>query len=333
MVLIIAEIGVNHNGCLNTAKKLIDVAVHSGADIVKFQTFKSDELTTDIAPLAEYQLKNSPEFINQKKLLSKLELSEKNHISLKNYAEDLGIEFLSTGFTIQSIDLLARIGIRRWKVPSGEINNIPLLKKIALQNQPTIISTGMSTLGEIEFALKTLYESNLQKDKITVLHCNSAYPTPMEDVNLKAISTIKDCFDISVGYSDHTCGIEASIAAVAMGAQIIEKHITLDKNMQGPDHKASIEPEELHNLVSSIRNIEKALGNGIKKPSNSELKNIEVVRKSIVASDYIEKGERYTTDNLCIKRPGTGLAPTMFDLLLGMKANRKYKPNDIINFN
>ncbi len=333
MVLIIAEIGVNHNGCMKTAKKLIEVAVQSGADIVKFQTFKSDELTTDIAPLAEYQLKNSPEFNNQKKLLSKLELSEKNHILLKNYAEELGIEFLSTGFTIQSIDLLARIGIRRWKVPSGEINNIPLLKKIALQNQPTILSTGMCTLGEIELALKTLYESNLKKENITVLHCNSAYPTPMEDVNLKAIRTIKECFDINVGYSDHTCGIEASIAAVAIGAQIIEKHITLDKNMQGPDHKASIEPEELHNLVGAIRNIEKALGNGIKKPSNSEIKNIKVVRKSIVASDYIEKGERYTTDNLCIKRPGTGLAPTMFDFLLGMKSNRKYNPNDLIELN
>ncbi len=333
MVLIIAEIGVNHNGCMKTAKKLIEVAVQSGADIVKFQTFKSDELTTDIAPLAEYQLKNSPEFNNQKKLLSKLELSEKNHILLKNYAEELGIEFLSTGFTIQSIDLLARIGIRRWKVPSGEINNIPLLKKIALQNQPTILSTGMCTLGEIELALKTLYESNLKKENITVLHCNSAYPTPMEDVNLKAIRTIKECFDINVGYSDHTCGIEASIAAVAIGAQIIEKHITLDKNMQGPDHKASIEPEELHNLVSAIRNIEKALGNGIKKPSNSEIKNIKVVRKSIVASNYIEKGERYTTDNLCIKRPGTGLAPTMFDFLLGMKSNRKYNPNDLIELN
>ena len=333
MVLIIAEIGVNHNGCIETAKKLIDVAVQSGADIVKFQTFKSDELTTDIAPLAEYQLKNSPEFNNQKKLLSKLELSEKNHILLKNYAEELGIEFLSTGFTIQSIDLLARVGIRRWKVPSGEINNIPLLKKIALQNQPTILSTGMCTLGEIELALKTLYESNLKKEYITVLHCNSAYPTPMEDVNLKAIRTIKECFDIKVGYSDHTCGIEASIAAVAMGAQIIEKHITLDKNMQGPDHKASIEPEELHKLVSAIRNIEKALGNGIKKPSNSEIKNIKVVRKSIVASNYIEKGERYTTDNLCIKRPGTGLAPTMFDFLLGMKSNRKYNPNDLIDLN
>ena len=330
MVLIIAEVGVNHNGCMNVAKELIEVAFQSGADIVKFQTFKSEELTTDIAPLAEYQLKNSPEFTNQKKLLSKLELSEENHISLKNYAEDLGIEFLSTAFTTQSVDLLTRIGIRRWKVPSGEINNIPLLQKIALQNQPTILSTGMCTLGEIEIALETLYKSNLQKDKITVLHCNSAYPTPMEDVNLKAIRTIKECFDISVGYSDHTCGIEASIAAVAIGAQIIEKHITLDKNMQGPDHKASIEPEELHNLVSAIRNVEKAIGNGIKKPTNSEMKNIKVVRKSIVASDYIEKGDLFTKDNLCIKRPGTGLSPTMFDLLLGMKSNREYKPNDII---
>ena len=295
MVLIIAEIGVNHNGCINTAKKLIDVAVHSGADIVKFQTFKSDDLTTDIAPLAEYQLTNSPEFINQKKLLSKLELSEENHISLKNYAEEIGIEFLSTGFTTQSIDLLSRIGIRRWKVPSGEINNIPLLKKIALQNQPTILSTGMSTLGEIELALKTLYESNLQKDKITVLHCNSAYPTPMEDVNLKAMSTIKECFDINVGYSDHTCGIEASIAAVALGAQIIEKHITLDKNMQGPDHKASIEPYEFKKMVESIRIIEKSLGDGVKQPSEKEL----TIRKNL--AEFKQKyGEDipFTSQNL-----------------------------------
>ena len=331
MVLIIAEIGVNHNGCMDTAKKLIDLSVEAGTDIVKFQTFKSDDLTTDIAPLAEYQLKNSPELINQKILLQKLELNNNDHILLKEYSSNAGIEFLSTAFTIQSIDYLAQLGLERWKVPSGEINNIPLLKKIAMHQQPTIISTGMSTLGEIELALKTLYDNNLEKDKITVLHCNTAYPTPMEDVNLKAIQTIKNCFGVNVGFSDHTCGIEASIAAVAMGAQVIEKHITLDKDMPGPDHKASIEPEELHELVRSIRNVQKALGDGIKRPTSSEIKNIKVARKSLVASKYIKKGEPYSEDNLSIKRPGTGLPPTILDLILGTKSNRDYKPNDLID--
>ncbi len=333
MVLIIAEIGVNHNGCLDTAKKLIDVAASSGADVVKFQTFKSDQLSTEIAPLADYQLKNSPELINQQTLLSKLELDENGHKILKKYAHSVGIEFLSTGFTLESIDFLSKLGLKRWKVPSGEINNIPLLRKVASQNQPTIISTGMASLGEIEIALKTLYENDLDKEKISVLHCNTAYPTPMEDVNLKAIRTIKNSFDINVGFSDHTEGIEASIAAVAIGAQIIEKHITLDKNMPGPDHKASIEPGELYNLVNSIRNIEKAIGNGIKSPSNSEIINMKVARKSIVASKCIKKGEIYTNDNLSIKRPGTGLPPTMLDLILGSRSNREYQINELIDFN
>ncbi len=318
---------------MNTARKLIDIAVNSGADIVKFQTFKSEDLTTNFAPLAEYQLKNSPEFINQETLLKKLELNKNDHILLKEYSNKSGIEFLSTAFTVQSIDELAQLGLKRWKVPSGEINNIPLLKKIAIQQQPTIISTGMATLGEIELALKTLYDNHLKKEKITVLHCNTAYPTPMEDVNLKAMQTIKKCFGVNVGYSDHTCGIEASIAAVAMGAQIIEKHITLDKNMPGPDHKASIEPQELCNLVSSIRNIEKALGDGIKKPTKSEVKNIIVARKSIVAAKYIKEGELYTNENLSIKRPGSGLPPTMLNIIIGTKSNRQYKPNDLIKLN
>ncbi len=332
MVLIIAEAGINHNGCLDTAKKLIDVAARSGADIVKFQTFKSDELTTANAPLAEYQLKNSPELINQKNLLQKLELDYEAHNLLKDYSLKAGIEFLSTAFTLESVDLLAKIGLERWKVPSGEINNIPLLRKIASKNQPTIISSGMATLGEIEFALKILSENNLEREKISVLHCNTAYPTPMEDVNLNAINTIKNSFNINVGFSDHTDGIEASIAAVAIGAKIIEKHITLDKNMTGPDHKASIEPNELDDLVNSIRNIEKALGNGIKVPSESEKVNIKVARKSIVASKLIQKGEEYTNKNLTIKRPGTGLPPTMYDLIIGTKSRRKYEPNELIEF-
>ena len=333
MVLIIAEIGVNHNGCLDTAKKLIDVAVSSGADVVKFQTFKSDQLTTEIAPLADYQLKNSPELINQQTLLSKLELDEDGHKILKKYANNVGIEFLSTGFTLESIDFLSKLGLERWKVPSGEINNIPLLRKVASQNQPTIISTGMASLGEIELALKTLYDSKLDKEKISVLHCNTAYPTPMEDVNLKAINTIKNSFDINVGFSDHSEGIEASIAAVAIGAQIIEKHITLDKNMPGPDHKASIEPQELYNLVNSIRNVEKAIGDGIKSPSNSEIINMKVARKSIVASKCIKKGEIYSIDNLSIKRPGIGLPPTMLDFILGARSNREYQVNELIDLN
>ena len=332
MVLVIAEVGVNHNGCLETAKKLIDIAFNAGADIVKFQTFKADDLTTDFAPLADYQFKNSPELINQKTLLKKLELDEESHILLKEYANKVGIEFLSTGFTLESIEFLSKLGLKRWKIPSGEINNTPLLRKVASKNQPTIISTGMASLGEIEFALKTLYESNLEKEKISVLHCNTAYPTPMEDVNLKAINTIKNCFDINVGFSDHTSGIEASIAAVAMGALIIEKHITLNKNMSGPDHKASIEPEEFFCLVNSIRNIEKAIGNGIKIPTNSEKINIKVARKSIVAKKDIKKGDKYTNDNLSIKRPGTGLPPSMLEIILGKKANRVYKRNQLIEF-
>ena len=333
MVLIIAEAGVNHNGCLDTAKKLIDVAAKSGADVVKFQTFKSDDLTTNNAPLAEYQLKNSPELINQKTLLQKLELNENSHKILKDYSIKAGIEFLSTGFTLESIDLLSKIGLDRWKVPSGEINNVPLLRKIATKNQPVIISSGMANLGEIEFALKVLCENKLDKENISVLHCNTAYPTPMEDANLNAIITIKNCFNVNVGFSDHTSGIEASIAAVAIGAKIIEKHITLDKNMAGPDHRASIEPDELNELVNCIRNIEKALGNGIKIPSESEVRNIKVARKSIVASKFIKKGETYTNENLSIKRPGTGLPPTMYDLLLGTTSRKDYQPNELIEFN
>lgn len=330
MVLIIAEAGVNHNGCLDTAKKLIDVASKAGADIVKFQTFNPEDLTTEYAPLAKYQEENSPELINQKTLLEKLQLNFKQHEELKFYAKNSNIEFLSTAFTVQSVDLLSKIGLRRWKIPSGEINNLPLLEKIAKQNLPTIISTGMSNIGEIELALNTLYDNNLSKEKITVLHCNTAYPTPFEDVNLNAMQTIRDCFNINVGYSDHTEGIEVSIAAVAMGAQIIEKHITLDKGMKGPDHKASIEPEELTILIRSIRNIERALGNGIKKASESELKNIKVARKSIIASKRIGIGEEFTVDNLCIKRPGNGLPPTILNLLIGLKSKRQYLANEMI---
>ena len=333
MVLIIAEVGVNHNGCLDTAKKLIDIASSAGADIVKFQTFKSEDLTTEYAPLAEYQVINSPELINQKTLLKRLELNINEHKILKDYSTSRNIEFLSTAFTLQSVDLLKEIGLSRWKIPSGEINNLPLLEKISMQNQPVIMSTGMSNLGEIEIALNILFKNNLPKSKITVLHCNTAYPTPIKDVNLKAMLTIKNCFDINVGYSDHTEGIEVSIAAAAMGAEIIEKHITLDKNMPGPDHKASLEPKEFIDMVRSIRNIEIAIGTGIKKPSQSELANIKVARKSIVAANDINIGDEFTFNNLCIKRPGDGLPPNMMKYLIGTKAKKKFFTDQLIEFN
>lgn len=333
MVLIIAEVGVNHNGDLNNAKKLIDIAAEAGANVVKFQTFKSEELTTNYAPLADYQTLNSPELKNQSLLLKKLQLSEKDHFSLSDYSREKGIEFLSTAFTVQSVDLLSKIELKRWKIPSGEINNFPLLKKIANLNMPTILSTGMASLGEIEKAIDYMLNNNLDKDNLTILHCTTAYPTSFSDANLKAIKTLKDCFKISVGYSDHTLGIEASIAAVALGATVIEKHITLDRNLPGPDHKASIEPSELFELIKSIRNISLALGDGIKKITKSEILNKNVARKSIVAIKKINKGDLYTLENINLKRPGTGLPPDFLDYLLGKKANRDYKFDQQIDIN
>tara|TARA_Y100001968_G_scaffold330935_1_gene384078 strand:- start:1354 stop:2355 length:1002 start_codon:yes stop_codon:yes gene_type:complete len=330
VVLIIAEAGVNHNGCINTAKKLVEAAVEAKADIVKFQTFTPDDLTIKKAPLAKYQLANSPELLNQYKLLDDLKLNIDDHIKLKEYCDELGIEFLSTAFTTNSVDLLLKLKLKRWKIPSGEINNILLLKKIAKLNQPTILSTGMSNIGEIEAAIDVLYDNNLSSINLTILHCTTSYPTPMEEVNLNAINTIKKCFQVDVGYSDHTLGTEVSIAAVAKGASIIEKHITLDRNMNGPDHKASIEPNELKYMIKSIRNIEKALGDGIKKPTKSERVNIKVARKSIVASCNIKKGELFSTNNLSLKRPGDGLSPTHFDLLIGKKASKEYMKDEKI---
>ncbi len=332
MVLIIAEAGINHNGCLDTAKQLIDMAVEAKADIIKFQTFRSEDLTTKYAPLADYQKTNSPQEISQNSMLNKVELSIEDHIFLKNYSDQKGIEFLSTAFTSESIDLLSKVDIKRWKIPSGEINNVYLLRKIAKFNQPVIVSTGMANLGEIENAIETLTSSGLNKEKITILHCTTAYPAPYEEVNLKAIKTIQKCFDVNVGYSDHTLGIEISIAAVSLGASLIEKHITLDRNMEGPDHKASIEKNELINLVKSIRNVENAIGNGIKTPTNSEKKNLNIARKSIVASRSIKKGETYSKENLTFKRPGNGIPPNIVDFIIGSKANKDYEINEQIKF-
>lgn len=332
MVLIIAEIGVNHNGDINKAKQLIEIAAQAGADVVKFQTFNSEDLTTNYAPLAEYQEQNSPELKDQSNLLKKLELTDSDHFILKNYADKFGIEFLSTAFTVESVDFLSKLGLKRWKIPSGEINNIILLEKIAELNQPTILSTGMSCLGEIETAINTLTSRNLSKDKITILHCNTAYPTPLEDVNLNVIKTLRETFGVNVGYSDHTLGIEVGTAAVALGSTVIEKHITLDRNLPGPDHKASLEPNEFRNLIKNIRNTSIALGSNIKEPTKSEKRNIKIARKSIVASKVIKIGEIFTNDNLTSKRPATGLPPNLMHLIVGKKSNRNYNIDDQIEF-
>lgn len=329
-VLIIAEAGVNHNGDLNIAKKLIESAKESGADIVKFQTFKAEKLVSKFAKKAEYQEKTTDNKESQFDMIKKLELTREHHIELINHCRKCDIEFLSTPFDLDSIDLLHELSLNIFKIPSGEITNIPYLRKIGTFNKQVILSTGMANMGEIETALTTLTTSGTNKDKITILHCNTEYPTPFEDVNLNAMMTIKNTFKINIGYSDHTKGIEIPIAAVALGAKVIEKHFTLNRNMIGPDHKASLEPNELKQMVNAIRNIEIALGNGIKEPSKSEMKNKEVARKSIVASKYIIKGEEFCEDNLTIKRPGNGIPPALFDLVKGKIAKRNFNEDELI---
>jgi len=304
---IIAEAGVNHNGSLELAKKMIDAAVAAGVDAVKFQTFKAEKVVSRYAPKAEYQKKTATADESQLEMVKKLELDAAAHKTLIDYCKNKNIQFLSTPFDLESIDLLSELRLDIFKIPSGEITNPPYLRKIGALKKETILSTGMADLGEIEDALDALTAAGTKLKDITVLHCNTAYPTPMHDVNLKAMQTIAIAFGVRVGYSDHTLGIEIPIAAVAMGATVIEKHFTLDKNMEGPDHRASLEPDELKAMVRAIRNIEKALGNGIKKPSPSELKNILIARKSIVAARNIRKGELFTEENLTVKRPGTGI--------------------------
>lgn len=330
--LIIAEAGVNHNGSLEIAKKLIDAAKDCGADAVKFQSFKAEKLVSKKAEKAEYQKQTTDASESQFEMIKKLELDFNAHKELIKYCKEKEIKFLSSPFDLDSIDLLHELGLEIIKIPSGEIINLPYLRKIGKLNKDVILSTGMADLGEIEDALDILIESGTDKDNITVLHCNTEYPTPFEDVNLKAMLTIKNAFNVKVGYSDHTIGIEVPIAAVALGAEVIEKHFTLDRNMEGPDHKASLEPVELKQMIDSIRNIEKALGNGIKKPSPSESKNIVVVRKSLVAKIYIKKGEIFTEENVGIKRPGNGISPMRLDEVIGKKANRDFKEDELIEF-
>jgi N,N'-diacetyllegionaminate synthase len=317
--LIIAEAGVNHNGDIELAKKLIDTAAEAGADVVKFQTFVSKNLVSKSAPKAAYQKATTAVTESQLEMLRRLELTETDHHILIAHCESHGIEFLSTAFDHESIALLKKIGIKIGKVPSGEITNLPYLRQMASAFPAIILSTGMSTMQEIRDALKILIDNGTSKENITVLHCNTEYPTPMEDVNLLAMDSIKKEFNIKVGYSDHTVGIEVPIAAVALGAEIIEKHFTLDRNMEGPDHKASLEPDQLKAMISAIRNIEKAVGDGIKKPSSSEMKNISIARKSLVAAHNLFKGHIVELNDIAIKRPGTGISPMRIKEIIGKK--------------
>lgn len=329
--LIIAEAGVNHNGSLEIAKRLVDVAVEAGVDIIKFQTFKSENLVSKATKQAEYQQRNvGRKDEGQLAMLKKLELSVEDHHELIQYCNERNIRFCSTAFDMESIDFLHSLNKGLWKIPSGEITNYPYLKKIASFHEPIILSTGMCELSDIEAALNVLIEEGACKDDITVLHCNTEYPTPFADVNLKAMLEIGNKFGVKIGYSDHTKGIEVPIAAVALGATVIEKHFTLDKNMEGPDHKASLEPDELKAMVSAIRNIEQALGTGHKEISVSERKNIEIARKSIVATCDIKKGELLTEDNLTTKRPGTGISPMRWKEVIGTVATRDYSEEDMI---
>jgi N,N'-diacetyllegionaminate synthase len=328
--LIIAEAGVNHNGDIEIAKKLIDVAANAGADIVKFQTFTASLLTTASASVATYQAKNAPKARTQHELLKSLELSIAQHHALIEHCNQRKIEFFSTAFDLPSVEFLRSLSFERFKIPSGEITNLPLLEKIGSFNAKVLVSTGMSTLGEIEQAIQILELSGTYRDNITILHCSTEYPTSMEDVNLLAMKSIAEAFKVAVGYSDHTVGVAVPIAAVALGATVIEKHFTLDRNLPGPDHKASIEPFELEEMIRCVREIETALGDGIKRPTPSELNNRVFARKSIVAAEQIKCGEIFTEKNLSAKRPGNGISPMQIDLILGRKANRDYGIDELI---
>ena len=329
-VFIIAEAGVNHNGSIELAKQLINVAVESGADAVKFQTFTAECLVSKNAQKANYQKDTTDLEESQFDMIKKLELDIEAHKKLIDYCNKKNIIFLSTPFDLNSIYLLDKLDLDIFKIPSGDITNLPYLRQIGSLNKKIIISTGIADIGDIEDALDVLLEAGTKKENITVLHANTMYPTPMEDVNLKAMVTIGDTFDIAYGYSDHTLGIEVDIAAVAMGASCIEKHFTLDNTMEGPDHKASLEPDDLKAMVKSIRNIEKALGCKVKKPSKSEIPNIKIVRKSIVAKRTIQKGDLLTEDNLSIKRPGDGINPMRWNEVVGTVSNLDYKEDDFI---
>ena len=329
--LIIAEAGVNHNGDLKMAKQLIDTAAEAGADLVKFQSFKASSLVTRLAEKADYQNQNTNNKESQYEMLCQLELSTEMHDELISYCAIRDIGFFSTGFDIESIDLLMSLGQDCIKIPSGEITNLPYLRHIGGLGKTVIFSTGMATLGEIEDAIEVLEQAGTLRSKITVLHCTTEYPTPMAEVNLSAMQNIHSAFGVSVGYSDHTSGIEVAIAAVALGASVIEKHFTLDRNLPGPDHKASLEPKELKAMVAAIRNIEVALGDGLKRITPSETKNKPIVRKSLVAMQDIIKGEVFTEKNLTTKRPGTGIPPMRWDEVIGRKAHRNFSEDELID--
>lgn len=326
-VFVIAEAGVNHNGSFEIACKLIEMAKEAGADCIKFQTFKTKELVSNQAQKADYQ-KGTTGNGSQQEMLKRLELSFDTFIALKEYCDKIGICFLSTPFDFESIRFLSTIEMPFWKIPSGEVTNMPYLIAIAKTGKPVVMSTGMCNMSDISASVQVL--KNNGTNDIKLLHCNTDYPTPFEDVNLRAILTMKEAFGLDVGYSDHTKGIEIPIAAVALGATVIEKHFTLDKNMNGPDHKASIEPHELKQMVSSIRNIEKALGSGVKAPSPSEKKNIAAARKSIVAKKTIAKGDVFTEDNITVKRPGTGISPMKWFDIIGKTSLYDFREDELI---
>ena len=329
-VFIIAEAGVNHNGDINLAKKLIDVAVEAKVDAVKFQTFKTELCVSKNAKKASYQEENTGKEESQFEMIKKLELDENTHKELIAYCKEKNITFLSTPFDSDSIKLLDELGLSTFKIPSGEITNLPYLRQIGGLNKKIILSTGMANLGEVEAAIEVLVKSGTKRENISLLHANTQYPTPMEDVNLKAMITLKNAFGLEVGYSDHTLGIEVDIAAVAMGAKIIEKHFTLDKSLPGPDHKASLEPDELTAMVRGIRNIELALGDRLKHFSKSESENIKIARKSIVAKCDIKKGEIFSELNICVKRPGDGINPMRWDEVIGQISQKDYKQDELI---
>ena len=329
--IIIAEAGVNHNGSMSMAKKLIVAAKECGVDYVKFQTTKSPEsITSRFAKMAEYQKKNLQQDESQLEMLRKILLRMEDFGELSDYCQILGVNFMSTPFDLDSIDYLAGLKMDYWKIPSGEITNLPYLRRIAKQGMPVIMSTGMCNMADIEAAMNVLTKGGLSLEQISLLHCNTEYPTPFEDVNLRAMQTLKQHFGVRVGYSDHTKGIEVPIAAVAMGAEIIEKHFTLDKTLPGPDHVASLDPKELKAMVEAIRNIEKAIGTGIKQVSLSEQKNIAIARKSIIAARDIKKGETFTEDNITVKRPGSGISPMHWDEVVGQIAKRDFVEDELI---
>ena len=329
-VLVIAEAGVNHNGDLEIAKTLIDVAADAKADIVKFQTFNADQQVTKSASKAEYQKITTNINESQHSMLKNLELGVEMHSELINHCKKRSIEFISTAFDIQSVNLLQSLGQRLFKIPSGEITNLPYLEHIGKIGKPIILSTGMSTLNEIKTALEILQKAGTSKSLITVLHCTTSYPVPISDVNLLAMKTIKDEFEVEVGYSDHTLGIEIPIAAVALGASVIEKHFTLDRNLPGPDHQASLEPNELQEMIRTIRNVEQAMGDGIKEVMPSEAENRDIVRKSLVAIKRIKKGEIFTSENLSTKRPGNGISPLSWNLIIGKSSKNNYEIDELI---